>query len=179
MECPSCHHWNETGARFCEECGFNLISMDGGNGHSGEVPPSPDSPKAYSAPAELPELTLVPDPPAQTLVAPEKVAASADYGAAHFILNETGSLFKLSPLTVIGRADQTAQIDFEGYPNGNYISHRHAQITDKDGTYYVEDLGSANHTYVNDKRLSPGQSEPLRDGDRLRLGKIELLFHEK
>ncbi len=182
MECPNCHHWNETGARFCEECGFNLTSVDAANGSLPQAVPSSDALPIASTPTEQPDspdLSAVPDPSPQMLVAPDIAPAVSAYGAAHFVLNATGSLFKLGATTIIGRADPTAQIDFEGYPNGSYVSHRHAQITDKDGTFYIEDLGSANHTYVNGIRLSPGQSEPLREGDTVRIGKIELLFHEK
>ena len=36
----------------------------------------------------------------------------------------------------------------------------------------VEDLGSTNGTFVNDHRVS---QSPLRSGDRLRLGRLELV----
>ncbi|HEX2906329.1 MAG TPA: FHA domain-containing protein, partial [Phototrophicaceae bacterium] len=62
--------------------------------------------------------------------------------------------------------------------DGKYISHRHAQITQINGKYYLEDLGSSNHTWVNQIKLVPGQAEPLQQGDTVRLGKIELTFYE-
>ncbi len=166
MECPNCHHWNERTARFCEECGAELTEAAASS-------PLPLSVKAES------DATAIPDPAPQTLVPPPEATNAVVYGGAHFVLDTTGSIFKLGPLTVVGREDATLQIDFDGYPNGQYISHHHAQINENGGMYYIEDLGSANHTYVNDIRLSPGQSQSLHEGDRIRLGKIELLFHEK
>jgi pSer/pThr/pTyr-binding forkhead associated (FHA) protein len=134
-----------------------------------------------SAPDGLPDEAdaAIPDPAPQTLVAPDKPPTASAYSGPHFVLGATGSIFKLGPITVIGREEPSAQIDFDGYPNGKYVSHRHAQITENNGTFYIEDLDSANHTYVNDIRLSSGQSEPLHEGDSVRLGKLELVFHEK
>jgi pSer/pThr/pTyr-binding forkhead associated (FHA) protein len=94
------------------------------------------------------------------------------------ILNSTGSIFKLGDATVIGREDASLHIDFDGYPDGKYVSHRHAQIVKMNGKFYLEDLGSSNHTYVNDIKLAQGQAEPLKEGDKVRFGKIELTFHE-
>ncbi|MFN8531515.1 MAG: FHA domain-containing protein, partial [Anaerolineae bacterium] len=104
--------------------------------------------------------------------------AAIPYVGPHLVLNTTGSIFKLGKAAVIGREDPSLQIDFDGYPNGQYISHRHAQITQINGKFYIEDLGSSNHTFVNDRKLAQGQAEPMDEGDVIRLGKIELTFHE-
>ncbi len=47
------------------------------------------------------------------------------------------------------------------------ISRQHAAIERRNEQYFVCDLGSANGTYLNDRRI---ESAPLRDGDRIRLG---------
>lgn len=173
MECPSCHQWNEAGGHFCEECGFDLTTVANTSGGG-----SPVSVKATvsASPENAPDPATIPDPPPQTLVKPESQPAPA-YSDVYFTLSATGSIFKLSTLTVIGREDPSAQIDLDGYPDGKFVSHRHAQVMDSEGTYYIEDLNSANHTFVNSIRLSAGQSQPLHDGDTVRLGKIELHFH--
>ncbi|MBV8865367.1 MAG: type III secretion system cytoplasmic ring protein SctQ [Acidobacteriaceae bacterium] len=47
------------------------------------------------------------------------------------------------------------------------VGRRHARIT-KNGAYYIlEDLGSANGTYLNDTKLNPHESVRLSQGDRL------------
>ncbi len=49
-----------------------------------------------------------------------------------------------------------------------YISQQHARIFGKNGSWYVEDLGSTNGTYVNDQKLAaPAMVQP---GDRIRAG---------
>jgi pSer/pThr/pTyr-binding forkhead associated (FHA) protein len=42
--------------------------------------------------------------------------------------------------------------------------------------YQLIDLGSANGTYVNGERLEPHVPRLLRQGDRLRLGRVVLEF---
>jgi pSer/pThr/pTyr-binding forkhead associated (FHA) protein len=167
MQCPNCQHWNEPGSRFCEECGFEL-----------SVTATAEAAQVSVKPGNVPESSsTIPDPSPQSLIPPDSPPA-APYTGARIVLDATGSIFKLGDATVIGREDPSLQIDFEGYPNGKYISHRHAQIVMIDGKYYIEDLGSSNHTWVNEIKLASGQSEPLKDGDKIRFGKIELTFHE-
>ena len=51
----------------------------------------------------------------------------------------------------------------------NSISRTHCQITQKDHRYFVEDLNSANGTFVNGEKLKPGRQKELKNGDTLRL----------
>src|SRR3954462_5557493 len=48
------------------------------------------------------------------------------------------------------------------------VSRRHAAIRDQGGNLAIEDLGSTNGTFVNDKRIS--EVTVLNDGDIVRLG---------
>ncbi len=49
-----------------------------------------------------------------------------------------------------------------------YVSQQHARIFGKNGSWYVEDLGSTNGTFVNEQRLAaPAMLAP---GDRIRVG---------
>ena len=76
---------------------------------------------------------------------------------------------------IIGRFDPESGFkphldlgDYKGVEKG--VSRRHARIFCKDGKCYVEDLGSTNGTFINNRRLNPFVPEPLRNGDELRLG---------
>ena len=53
-----------------------------------------------------------------------------------------------------------------------YISQFHARLFPRDGTWYIEDLGSTNGTYLNQRKLT-GPSE-VHAGDVVRLGKTTL-----
>jgi len=41
-------------------------------------------------------------------------------------------------------------------------------------TYLVEDVGSANGTFLNGQRLTPYLPHVLKDGDELQLGRVKL-----
>jgi pSer/pThr/pTyr-binding forkhead associated (FHA) protein len=64
---------------------------------------------------------------------------------------------------VLGRAPEC-----ELRLDDTFISSQHARIFGKNGSWFVEDLGSTNGTYVNEQRLAaPAMVQP---GDRIRLG---------
>ena len=64
-------------------------------------------------------------------------------------------------ITIGRRADNHIAIDEDN------ISRRHVSIERCEGRYFIRDLGSANGTYVNERRTDIAQ---LADGDRLRMG---------
>jgi pSer/pThr/pTyr-binding forkhead associated (FHA) protein len=54
----------------------------------------------------------------------------------------------------------------------NYVSNVHARIYAKDGTFWLEDLGSTNGTYVNRGKVSVPVA--IGPGDEVRVGKATL-----
>jgi diguanylate cyclase (GGDEF)-like protein len=67
----------------------------------------------------------------------------------------------------IGREDCTLTIPH------HLISRRHARVERMGAGYVVRDLGSTNGTFVNDARIT---EQPLKDGDKIRVGKSILKF---
>ena len=55
------------------------------------------------------------------------------------------------------------------------ISRRHCEIVAQNDTYLVRDLGSRNGTYVEGRRITG--PTPLREGSRIDLGPICIIFH--
>jgi len=51
------------------------------------------------------------------------------------------------------------------------VSRKHAVLTNKKGTFTIEDQGSLNGTFVNRKRVEGAE---LEDGDELQIGKYRL-----
>jgi pSer/pThr/pTyr-binding forkhead associated (FHA) protein len=88
------------------------------------------------------------------------------------IVDERGSkvnTIRLDGTLQVGRAD-ACQIQLPD----TYASSFHARIYSTDGSWYVEDLGSTNGTYLNQRRItSPAE---LRAGDKVRIGKTTLDF---
>lgn len=55
-----------------------------------------------------------------------------------------------------------------------YISKQHMRIVEDEGDFYLEDLNSANGTFINGDRVM--DAVRLENGDSIRLGQIEFLF---
>jgi hypothetical protein len=70
--------------------------------------------------------------------------------------------------TRIGRSP-----DCEIFLDDVTVSRNHAVLVDRDGTYWVEDQGSLNGTFVNRRRID---SSPLEEGDELQIGKYRMTF---
>lgn len=78
---------------------------------------------------------------------------------------------------LIGRTTPNAamspDIDFTDLDQGQYgISRMHAALNRHEDKLMIQDLGSANHTYLNDERLFPHELRMLKDGDVLSLGRM-------
>lgn len=58
----------------------------------------------------------------------------------------------------------------------DYASGSHAQLTRHGGLLYVEDLGSTNGTFVNDRKTVG--ATPLRNGDTVRVGSTTFRYEE-
>lgn len=55
-----------------------------------------------------------------------------------------------------------------------YVSQVHARLSDRGGAWYVEDVGSTNGTFLNDRRVQAAVE--VHDGDVVRLGKTTMEF---
>ncbi len=66
-------------------------------------------------------------------------------------------------------------IDVSGFPNSEVVSRTHADIRTEGDSYYIEDVGSSNGTYINNIPLTKGNRHRLRPGDRISLGKGDLV----
>jgi pSer/pThr/pTyr-binding forkhead associated (FHA) protein len=62
-------------------------------------------------------------------------------------------------------------IDVSGFPSSEIVSRIHADIRVEGDTYFIEDVGSSNGTYINHSPLPKGNRHRLRTGDRISLGK--------
>ena len=65
----------------------------------------------------------------------------------------------------IGREDSPLVTELTAYPN---VSRRHAEVTAREDVVTVIDLGSANGTFVNDRRIATGEPVRVRPGDQIR-----------
>lgn len=93
---------------------------------------------------------------------------------------QTDTLIELPPNLLvihIGKPNDRVppDVDVAGFPNSEIVSRVHADIRVESDAYYIEDVGSANGTYINNLPLSLGNRHRLRAGDRIALGKGDLV----
>lgn len=69
---------------------------------------------------------------------------------------------------LIGRSDEC-----QLRPKSESVSRRHCVLVVRDNRLLIQDLKSRNGTYVNDVRLPTDRAKALKDGDQLRVGKLE------
>lgn len=80
-----------------------------------------------------------------------------------------GQAFVLAPVTAMGR-----DLDNQLVLQDATVSGRHAVIHQRDGAWWIEDLGSRNGTRINGRPARSLQPELLRSGDRIQVGAVQL-----
>ena len=78
-----------------------------------------------------------------------------------------GQTYDLGEELTLGRAGG-CQVTIDD----TYVSQLHARLFQKDGQFFLEDLGSTNGTYLNRKKVTAPTA--IRKGDRLQVGKTVL-----
>ena len=163
IECPSCGRKHRPGTLFCSECGVYLPT----GGPLGTEPiPENDLPasKASAWNSENGEgRKKSPSPPLRVKVLP------------------TGRQIQL-PSTEevqVGRLDAAHGIfpDVDLTSDGGLeggVSLRHCKIYQRTSSYLIEDLGSANGTFLNGERLTPYLPHTLKNEDVIQLGQVKL-----
>ena len=202
--CPNCNHSNPEGATQCEACYTALPQMihcphcdatiqtdatfcgSCGNSVTAQAPvTSPESSVAVEAesPNISPEIPSIAENP----VSANAIATPPVMGATQLQV-QSASLLHLQTQTQldfpqglavihIGKPNEQIppDIDVSGFPNSDIVSRVHADIRLEGDTYYIEDVGSANGTYINHGTLIKGNRHRLRAGDRISLGKGDLM----
>jgi len=160
ITCSNCNHENPSGAVFCPECGAQLTGAD-------LTTQSIRTDKVAESAREK----------AATLEYPRAISDKA-WGSLH--LMESGQILPLGERNeyTLGRVSEGQPImpdmdlsPYQAYANG--VSRLHALLKRDGKRVVVMDLGSANGTYVNGKRLTPNVERLLSHGDVVALGKLK------
>ncbi|MBQ3101178.1 MAG: FHA domain-containing protein [Clostridia bacterium] len=70
---------------------------------------------------------------------------------------------------IVGRADAPSSDAVITVKNDNSVSGRHCRIYKSNGAFYIQDLGSSNHTYLNQRILTV--PSVIKNGDIIKIGK--------
>lgn len=171
--CTNCKHANMSGAVFCSECGAPLGLTVTTATHDMRAIAKEEA-EAGPARAEMPE------PVAAAHVAPAPVQGLADNWVTLHLL-DTGQMLPLAERNefTLGRISEGQPImpdidlsPYQAYANG--VSRLHAVIKRGPDSIVLMDLGSANGTYLNGKRLNPNMERDLTNGDVVALGRLKI-----
>jgi hypothetical protein len=139
------------------------------------------APAAVAAPAPVAPAPVPPAPaPAPSAPAPPPPAAVAQNLALRIVAS--GQVLLLEPERgefLVGRPDPVTgiqpEINLGPFDTMRTLSRRHAKILKEGGLYFVrEEVGTTNGTFVNGERIKTGAAVPLKPGNRLRFGSIEV-----
>jgi len=160
--CSNCNHANLNGTVFCAECGSQLTGKDGlitQNFRTDQIS-KPSQPKPVGE-------------------AYQPFNGNEAWGSLHLL--DTGQVLPLSMRNefTLGRISEAQPImpdidlsAYQAYAAG--VSRLHAVIK-RDGKQIIfMDLGSANGTFINGKRLAPNVEQLVKHGDILSLGKLKI-----
>ena len=144
--CPECGFQNLEAANYCSKCGALLHA------------PEPSEQTQSFSPDEGDELAELEE---LGVEGPALVVRSGGGRAGETFIPE-------GERTTIGRSPDCAI-----FLDDVTVSRRHSVLVERDGRWFVEDLGSLNGTFVNRRRV---ESAELSDGDELQIGKYRLTF---
>lgn len=171
--CPNCLHKEMVGAIFCSECGSQLVFTAGVPTTEIRASAILSQGKAGERQATLPK-TPEPIPPVSARVALNIIS----FGEV-ITLAESGEI-------TLGRISEGQPIipDIDLTPYKAYeagVSRMHASIKIKEDEVCITDLGAANGTRINGKKITAQTSYPLKHGDIVTLGKfkIQVLLRKK
>lgn len=174
-QCRNCGAMLLTNATFCGQCG---IQSPFENPSEEESPPPPPVAPMPPSPPDIVEVSSPPPPPPP--VTSPKEATQLQKQTPRLFHQQTQTTLELPQgLAVIHLGKPNDQIppdiDVSGFPHADIVSRRHADIRVEGDIFYIEDVGSSNGTYINHQVLSPGDRHRLQDGDRISLGKGDLV----
>lgn len=93
---------------------------------------------------------------------------------------DTEHVFPIHSPAIIGRFDPSVgpiDVDLGTIDEGVYVSRKHAKITEEDGVFRIEDMGSSNGTFVLRSDFERVQEAELESGTEIAFGNARFVFY--
>ncbi len=174
ITCPSCRHTEPEGELYCTTCGAQLWGLS--RDPLVTIRPlrkAPTEPKpntsAHTAPTP---------PPLEALLGDAEHALDVPPGAIGLRLIDADQLLVMrdKDAYIVGReAGPGAGPDADLGPHGGRdlgVSRRHARLSRLGGQVLLEDLGSANGTWLNGEPVAAGTPMRLEHGDLVKFARL-------
>lgn len=142
--CPSCGCINNSGNSMCDDCLADI---------SGVIPVDENTMNQ-----EAPQVAESVEDASATVIERKKIL--------RFVASDGSGSFSVNGNAVIGREAEGR----EYLASHMTVSRRHARLT-YNGAWSIEDLHSANGTFVNERRLENGEKAQIKSGDRVSLSR--------
>ena len=146
------------------------------------IPTIPDPPPSLSVPVTTESVATAPNtsPPVPDPQPAGVAKTQLQQQSARLIHVQTNTPMELPhnlAVIHIGKPNDLVppDIDVSGFANSEIVSRVHANLRVEGDACYLEDVGSSNGTYVNNTPLPKGNRHRLRPGDRISLGKGDLV----
>jgi len=151
--------------------------------------PPPAAPPVAAAPAPAAAAPAAPAPPASappaaapSAAAPPPAPSPTTSAGPALLHAASGQRFPLDSGRdeyLIGRVDPvtgiTPEINLGALDTARSLSRRHAKLLRQGVLLFLrEEVGTANGTFVNGQRIATGEAVPVKPGDRLRFGTIDI-----
>jgi hypothetical protein len=114
-----------------------------------------------TAPADLSKIADTPEPGGRTM----RAESESENSSVLTFLCPDGRPLSVSNGGELGRGGECC----EALHGMQTVSRRHARVSRSGGRWQIEDVGSTNGTWVNDRRLERGRPHPIEPGDRVNL----------
>jgi hypothetical protein len=169
LMCPGCKSTIPAGTPYCATCMLAPVPRSDAAADATEPVRADPPPPAAAEPADVDGKRCPDADCVHSGVVPAKPCRHCGRRAAAGI--ELVFPWGVEPLPpgqklAVGREDSPLARNLAQYPN---VSRRHAELAAAGGSVTVTDLGSANGTFVNDRRIEPRSGVAVRAGDRVRL----------
>ncbi len=108
--------------------------------------------------------------------------ADAEVGARLILKRnnvETDVVFAVNSPAIVGRFDPSVgpiDIDLGTIPEGSYVSRKHAKISEENGVWRIQDLGSSNGTFVLRDDFEKVDEAEIQDGSEVAFGNARFVF---
>ena len=137
-------------------------------------PASPPDAGSYTPAEDVEKTRPIPDPPFEYHPAGPGVYQDKPRAAAMIVNMERGEEIPInrSPF-VIGKDPSRVDYALSDQPT---VSRVHAQIIERSGAFYLMDLGSTNHTFLNQRQIPDRQEVPLHDGEAFTCARVRFEF---
>ncbi len=191
IKCQTCGANNLDQSQFCDECGatlgkFNGAEIENGNaaGFQTQMSDAPVFQSSNITSVGIPSIAEVIREAEKSFTKSQSPPKKNVHASLTIERGESiGSEFPIAAdEALIGRWDADngifPDVDLDRHDPEAKVSRRHARILHSEGQYAIEDLGSTNGTFINrGRRLIPGNSHLLKNGDEIIVGKTFLRFN--